>query len=156
MTSEAHSEAHRLHRAGLPITLSPVGSKKPLGEGWDKTRSGTAWQNKEWSLREFDRAFKARGELNPGVLYGPRSRLLDIEYDGAGGEAELSGIFGDYMPIAPTFKSKRGPHRIFSFDDDLNRINKATINVGVLEFKLGSTAMPATHFGRRRKWKYPS
>ena len=46
------------HDQGLPITLCPLGSKSPLGEGWTETRPGKAWQQKQWSKREIDRAFQ--------------------------------------------------------------------------------------------------
>jgi hypothetical protein len=159
MIEELHAEAHKLHRAGLPITLCPPGSKKPLGDGWDAKQDGKAWQKKSWTLKEIDRAFKVRGELNPGVLYGPRSGLVDIEYDSGDGEAALGALFDGDVPVAPMFRSKRSPHRIVKFDDDLNRINRATVHFGDLEIKLGCNGLaahslwpPAVTGGTHRAW----
>jgi hypothetical protein len=157
--TDTHAEAYKLHRAGLPITLCPPGSKKPLGEGWDAKQIGKAWQKKTWTLKEIDRAFKVRGELNVGVLYGPRSGLVDIEYDSEDGEAALVRLFGGDVPIAPTFQSTRGPHRLVRFEDGLNRIDKATIDIGPLQIKLGANGKashslwpPAVTNGTRRSW----
>jgi hypothetical protein len=157
--SETHAEAHKLHRAGLPITLSRPGAKKPLGDGWDATYDGKAWQKKPWTLKEIDRAYKVCGELNPGVLYGPRSGLADIECDSGDGEAAIAQLFGDDVPVAPTFRSSRGPHRIVRFDDELNKINKATVHFGDLEIKLGCNGLaahslwpPAVTSDTRREW----
>src|SRR5947208_2504901 len=60
--------AREYHRRGLPITLCPVGAKNPLGEGWSESNVGLAWQKKQWTAREIDRAFKLRGDLNVGCL----------------------------------------------------------------------------------------
>lgn len=157
--NELHAEAHELLRVGLPITLCPPGSKKPLGEGWDAKQPGKAWQKKTWTLKEVDRAYKVFGELNPGVLYGPRSGLVDIEYDSGDGETALAEWFDGDVPVAPTFLSMRSPHRIVKFDDDLNKINKATIHLGDLEIKLGCNGLaahslwpPAVTSGTRREW----
>ena len=159
--SDTHAEAHRLHRAGLPITLCPPGGKNPLGDGWDAKQPGKGWQRKEWSLKEIDRAFKVRGELNPGVLYGPRSGLLDIECDSGDGASDsaLAELFDGDVPVAPKFQSKRGPHRIVRFDEELNQINKATIEFGQLEIKLGCNGLgahslwpPAVTGKTRREW----
>jgi hypothetical protein len=159
MKTETHAEAHKLLQAGLPITLSRSGSKKPLGEGWTADHDGRAWQNKTWARKEVDQAHKVFGELNLGVLYGPRSGLMDIEYDSGDGETELSRWFNGDVPVAPTFRSKRGPHRIVKFDDDLNRIGKATIHFGTLEIKAGCNGKavhslwpPSATSGTRREW----
>ncbi len=162
--SDNHAEAHKLHRAGLPITLCPPNSKKPLGEGWDAKQIGLAWQKKKWTLKEIDRAFKLRGSLTVGVLYGPRSGLIDIEGDSAGAEAAILELFGGETPIAPMFRSRRGSHRIMRFDADLDAIGKATIHWpdpkrGPLEIKLGATGKashslwpPSTTDGIQREW----
>jgi hypothetical protein len=157
--NDTHAEAHKLHRAKLPITLCPPGSKKPLGEGWDAKQDGLAWQKKRWTLKEIDQAFKLRGELNVGVLCGPRSGLMDIEYDSGDGEAGLLELFDGDVPVAPTFHSRRSPHRIVRSDPDLNVIDKATIHYGPLEIKLGANGKaahspwpPSIANGVRREW----
>jgi hypothetical protein len=57
--NDTQEEAHRLLESGLPITLCPQGSKKPLGDGWNATHAGKAWQKKSWTGREIDKAFNA-------------------------------------------------------------------------------------------------
>jgi hypothetical protein len=79
--TERHDAARQYYRIGLPITLCPPGEKKPLGEGWDDKNPGRAWQRKRWDPKEIDRAFKVRGDLNVGILFGPSSGLIDIEED---------------------------------------------------------------------------
>jgi hypothetical protein len=162
MTTERQAEAHQLLRAGLPITLSAPGSKKPLGDGWDANQDGNAWQKKKWTHKEIDRAIKVRGDCNPGVLYGPRSGLIDIECDDddqAAGEAAVLELFDGDVPLGPMFTSKRGPHRILRFDDSLDQIGKATIHYGPLEIKLGCNGKgahscwpPSTTGQKRREW----
>ncbi len=164
MKSNNRAEAHKLHRAELPITLCPPDGKKPLGDGWDGQQNGLAWQKKKWTLKEIDRAFELRGELNVGVLYGPRSGLIDIEGDSAGAEAAILELFGGEPPIAPMFRSRRGLHRIMRFDADLNAVGKASVHWpdpgrGPLEIKLGASGKashslwpPSTANGIQREW----
>jgi hypothetical protein len=115
---ERHEAARQYYRKGLPITLCPPGEKKPLGEGWDERHPGRAWQRKRWNLKEIDHAFKVRGDLNVGVLFGPSSGLIDIEEDSPEDRGAYALLFEDCPPpITASFKSARGPHRIFAWHD---------------------------------------
>ncbi len=118
--TEARMEAHKLHRMKLPITLCPPGSKKPLGEGWTDSYPGKAWPEKAWTLKEIDRAFRAYGNLNMGVMFGPRSGLIDIEQDSPEDRAAFAELFaGCPPPVTATFQSQRGTHRLFSLASGL-------------------------------------
>src|SRR5262249_14291270 len=135
-----------------------------MGDARAAKPRGLPWQQKMGTLKEMDGAFKLRGEVNPGVLYGPRSGLIDVECDSTEAQAALVELFDCEPPIAPTFSSRRGRHRIIRFDADLNAIDNATIHWpdptrGPLEIKLGANGKgaqsiwpPSSTNGRRREW----
>jgi hypothetical protein len=161
--TDTHAEAHKLHRMGLPITLCPAGTKKPLGEGWTAEYPGKAWQKKRWSLKEIDRAFKAYGDLNVGVLFGPVSKLIDIEQDSPEDRAAFAELFdGCPPPVTASFSSRRGPHHLFAWHPDLEQIGKAVVHFHGLEIRIGaggkgahSAFPPSTTGGVARVWLNP-
>jgi hypothetical protein len=156
-------EAHKLHRAGLPITLCPPGTKKPLGKGWSATSVGVEWQHKRWTLREINKAFKVRGELNVGVLFGKASGLIDIEQDCEADAAAFAKVFeGCPPPVCPSFRSKRGVHRLYQYTDDLDATNKAVVHFDGLEIRIGANGKgahsafpPSVTGGVAREWLIP-
>jgi hypothetical protein len=161
--SETQAEAHRLLERGLPITLCPPNSKKPLGEGWDAKNVGVAWQRKEWSPKEVDRAFKLRGDLNVGVLFGPRSGMIDIEEDKPEDRTAFNNLFLDCPPpITATFQSGKGPHRIFAWHPDLEKIGKAVMRYQGMEVRIGANGKgahsafpPSKTNDKVREWLIP-
>jgi len=150
------------HGRGLPITLcSRSGNgKSPLGEGWSAIDAGKNWQNKEWTLPEIGLAFRELGELNVGCLWGARSKMIDIEVDSPDDNLALTELFdGTDPPVTPTFQSKRGPHRLFAWHPDLDRIGKAMVVYKGLEIRIGadgkgahSLLPPSTTDGVIREW----
>ena len=161
--SDALEAARDYRRRGLPITLCPPGAKNPLGEGWTDIYAGKAWQRKEWSIREICRAFRARGELNVGCLWGPRSNIIDIEVDSPADKEALAELFdGSDPPVTPAFQSPRGPHRLFAWNPALDQLGKATVHFNGLEIKIGargkgahSLLPPSDSGGVERKWLIP-
>jgi hypothetical protein len=161
--TDTRSEAHRLHRAKLPITLCPPSSKKPLGQGWDAEQNGRSWQKMRWTHAEIDRAFKVRGQLNVGLLLGPQSGLIDIEDDSDGDRPALVQLFaGEPPPVTPMFKSPRGSHRLFAWDDMFEQIGKAVADFHGLENRVGaggkgaqSLVPPSVTDGVAREWVVP-
>ena len=149
------------HDRGLPITLCPPGGKNPLGEGWSKTRIGLAWQRKTWKKREIERAYDERGDLNVGVLFGAKSRLVDFEVDSPEDEKDFAELWDGCEPaVTPTFTSKRGPHRLFRFNARLEEIGKGTMHYKGLEIKIGAAGKgaqsllpPSISGGVLRSWK---
>jgi hypothetical protein len=153
MTTSTHTSAREYHRMGLPITLCPPGSKRPFPKGW---------QAKRWTIREINREFRTRGNLNVGAVLGARAKFFDIETDSRDGDAALIELFDGEPAVTPTFKSNRGSHRLFAYDPALEVIGKATIHVGPLEIRLGtggkaaqSLLPPSVTDGCSREWKVP-
>jgi hypothetical protein len=127
--TEAQEAAHCFLDLGLPITLCRGAKKSPICKGWPL---------KTWTHDEIDAEFQARGDLNVGVVLGPRSGLIDIEIDGPGQEQALLDQFNGDVPITPMWRSARGPHRLFQWHDDLGRVGRSSITIGPLGIRLGA------------------
>ena len=113
----------------LPITLCSPGQKRPIFKGWP---------TKVWRPEEVEQAFRERGPLNVGLVLGPRSGIIDVECDGPGGEQELLKLFDGTVPVTPLWRSARGPHRLFKWDDQLNKVGNSSVRIGALEIRLGA------------------
>lgn len=121
--------AHEYLDRGLPPTL--CAGKKPLGMGWKSVkRRGSAWQHHRWTHDEIDRAFRVCRYLNVGLLMGPEGGLIDAEADSAEEEQAFADLFDGNPPVAPTFESARGKHRLFRFPPAL-----AGSGVGIAKYK---------------------
>lgn len=98
--------------------------------------------------------------LNLGLLLGPRSGVIDLEYDSPKGKDDLEKLFdGVKLPATPTFQSPRGKHHLFHKDDRLEQLGKAVIHFGKLEIRLGAggkaaqTLLPPSETsGFKRHW----
>jgi hypothetical protein len=98
-----------------------------------------AWQK----LATTDPAVIARwwppGALwNLGVQLGPRSGIIDVECDTPEAERALADLLGESYPVVPTFKGKRGNHRLFLWAPDLPRPDKAVFHFRGVEFRTGN------------------
>ena len=151
--NELHAAARSYHEVGLPITLCRPGGKVPIA---------TKWHHKVWTPAEIDAQFETHADLNVGLILGPRSGIIDIEIDGAGGDAELQELFQGDVPVAPIWRSARGAHRLFAWHDELTEIGKSSITISSLEFRLGadgraaqSLLPPSITDGWGRRWTVP-
>ena len=94
---------------------------------------------------------------NLGVRLGPTSRIADVEYDTAKGEAIAERLLGDIH--TPTYRSQRSVHRLFDFPGEI-AIPKAVVSAGSLEMRFGiedrgsqSVFPPSLHAsGKRYEW----
>lgn len=133
------------------IILIPRGLKGPNESGWPDKRATPA---------QVDRAIRA-GQ-NIGILLGKRGGIVDIEVDGPDGEESLRKLFEGEPPEAPSWRSKRGRHRLFLYDP---RFANLPVKVELadypdVEFRVGgaekgaqSLAPPSTADGFTREWE---
>ncbi len=76
-------------------------------------------------------------DSNLGIALGPESNLIDIECDDEHAEEVLTNLFGEELPVCPTFAGRRGKHRLFKWRDDLPHSDKNNFKIGALEFRTG-------------------
>ena len=74
-------------------------------------------------------------DSNVGVQLGPRSGIVDIECDSPKAEKEILALFDGEVPPCPMFKSSRGTHRLFKYQDALG--NNAFFHCGEIEVRTG-------------------
>jgi hypothetical protein len=97
--------------------------------------------------------------INIGIILGPRSGIIDIEWDDEVAKAYAEEI-GLTMIETPTYISGRSEHRLFRWDDRLSSC-KAVAHPGGLEVRLGtgklqsqSVLPPSWHWsGIQYRWK---
>lgn len=98
---------------------------------------GNSWQNAlihdEGEL--YDKVAEADGPRNIGIPFGPHTGVIDIEFDGAEGEATAESLGLSSVGTA-SFRSSRSRHYLFRHDHRLP--NKAVMpNVKGLEVRIG-------------------
>ena len=101
----------------------------------EKRPLGAAWQTK-WTDNPDDVDAWLQSGSNVGLLLGPGSGLIDVEFDTPAGPAELErlGLTGP----TPTWRSARGEHRLYWWQPDLPPM--ACCHVGGLEVRIGGRA----------------
>ncbi len=120
---------------GWPITLcAGKDMKAPIAD---------EWQTKQYSPGEVLAEFTRQPALNVGVRFGPGS-CIDIEADDAEQEQAFQKLFdGCDIPRTPSFKSRRGIHRLFAWSEVLAVPNKAVINFDGLGIRVGANGKGA-------------
>lgn len=145
---------------------SPVGEGCSCGSSQCKKPGKhprlASWQTKATTnAEEITRWWWVWPTANVGVVLGPSSGLIDIEYDDAEGEATAEELLSHVA--TPTFRSHRSTHHLFYFDDSLTP-PKAVVRWRGLEMRFGtdkagaqSIFPPSLHAsGRRYEWlKHP-
>lgn len=107
----------------------PSPGKHPISNAWQTT--GTKVES------TIDGWFHARPGMSFGCLWGDESNAIDIEADCPEAEQLYSRLFGGEPPIAPTFQSHRGKHRIFRPHPGLPKTDQSVLKIGPLEFRIG-------------------
>ena len=129
-----------LARGLWPVPVSPADDprwpnpgKAPLGRGWGRQRPAAA------ALR---RAFARHPRAGVAVLLGPAGGIVDLETDEPEAAAgELRRIFPAGVPETMGWRSARGEHRLFAWDDRLGgtaRPSVVSLGGGALELRLGA------------------
>jgi hypothetical protein len=116
-----------LAAAGCRFVRVAHNQKRPLGTAWQR-RSTT-------SPADVDR-WIAAGD-NVGLLLGPESGVVDVEYDDEAGRDQLSD-FGVLDLPTPTWRSARGEHRLFLWEPWMPQ--SAVVKTGWLELRIGGRA----------------
>jgi len=151
-TNERLEAGLRYIEQGLPVTYCDGKSPSPMGNQWHK-RNVTP----ELLTAEFEK----HPEFNIGLRLGPAGGLVDVEADNDAEERLYADLFdGVEPPITPTFKSRRGKHRLFRFDDRLEATGKAVVKYrGQLGIRIGcngkgchSLVPPSYADGAIREW----
>lgn len=119
--------------------------KRPLGAGWQHKATGEIDLVNRW----------LRAGSNVGLLLGPASGVIDVEYDTPAGREQLAA-FGVLDIQTPTWRSARGEHRLFRWEPWMPAA--AVVHADDLEVRIGGRAAqsvlpPSIHpDGRRYEW----
>jgi len=97
---------------------------------------GTAWQHRATTNPADVARWIAAGD-NVGLLLGPESGVVDVEYDDAVGRDQLSDLGVLDLPT-PTWRSARGEHRLFRWESWMPQ--SAVVKTGWLELRIGGRA----------------
>ena len=116
-----------LAAAGCLFVRLARGEKRPIGAGW---------QHKGTDDLETVAAWLA-ARSNVGILLGPTSGVVDVEYDEPEGHDQLAA-FGVLDIPTPTWRSARGEHRLFRWEPWMPAA--AAIKADALEIRVGGRA----------------
>jgi hypothetical protein len=137
-------EALRLHDRGYWIV--PCDGKRAVVKGWDTKR-----------LSQADLVKFLNGIHRNIAIVLNQSDSIDVECDSEEAEAALLAMFDEDIPPTPTWKSKRGKHRLFHRPSGLPE--KAKLEIDGVEFRIGngrgalSIIPPSVHpDGPRYEW----
>jgi len=120
----------------------------------EKRPLGTAWQTKATDNHDDVARWLAAGS-NVGILLGPMSGVVDVEYDTREGREQLAA-FGLLDIPTPTWRSARGEHRLYHWEPWMPET--AVIKADDLEIRIGGRAAqsvlpPSVHpSGSKYEW----
>jgi putative DNA primase/helicase len=127
----------------------PSPGKHPVDRDWGNT-----------ATTDEDTIFDlwADGTNNVGILLGPKSGIIDVEYDTPEGAETIERLGLDLAPT-PTYESSRSVHRLFRWNQSLP--DEQTVKPAGLEVRMGgkgkqtqSVAPPSTHHtGKAYCWR---
>lgn len=151
-----------LDRGLWPILISPVDDRRSTSPG--KTPIGRAWGRKRPTRRSLRAAFGRYPRAGVGLVLGPRGRVVDLEIDDPErATAWLRRLFPAGLSGTLGWRSQRGEHRLFAWDDRLLKVARASVvhlAEGAIELRMGGRGKqvssvcppsPASD-GRRRTW----
>lgn len=110
----------------------------PLGERSKIPLTQEDWPSKPLTDEMAVTVFWETRNLNSnvGLLLGPASGLVDIECDSLEAEKEYLELWDGEPPVVPTWRGKRGCHRLFRWQDGLPP--KAFFHAGQVEVRVGN------------------
>jgi hypothetical protein len=117
--------------------------KHPMGRAWETGASNDPAVVEGWDC------WTSQPGLNLGVVWGAKSGVIDVEFDGEEGRRTIEEL-GLADIETPTFRSSRSVHRLFRWQDGLPAT--AVMKVAGLEIRIGgggkasqSIAPPSRH-----------
>ena len=116
-----------LAAAGCRFVRVARRGKRPLGAAWQHRATDNPAEVAAW--------LAARS--NVGILLGPASGVVDVEYDDPAGLEQLAA-FGILDIPTPTWRSARGEHRLFRWEPWMPPA--AVVKADALEVRLGGRA----------------
>jgi hypothetical protein len=121
------SELKALADAGCQFVRLARREKRPLGSAWQTKATGDLKYVNQW----------LRAGSNVGLLLGPASGVVDVEYDEWPGMEELAAFGLTDIPT-PRWKSSRGEHWLYRWEPWMPAA--AVVKVGLLEVRIGGRA----------------
>lgn len=132
----------------LGWSLTPCDGKKPLNKGWGDDCLAT--EAVEIHLHDGG---------SVAVVLGPSSGVVDLECDNPQADEDLTKLFDGAVPKTPTWRSRRGLHHLFAWDDRLESVGRAKVSLGHVDALLGANGRaacsilpPSVVDGVRRRW----
>ena len=128
-----------LGRGLWPIPISPSDDRRspnpgkaPLRRGWGKAKPSPA---------RLKAVYKLHPGAGVGLLLGPEGGVIDFEIDDPEvADVELRRLFPGGLPMTMGWRSERGEHRLFVWDERLRRHGLPAVLAlagGALELRLG-------------------
>lgn len=141
-------------RHGWKLCFAPPRQKNPgelMGQNWGEQVASTEDEVRSWKSRCPD--------ANVGVLLGPESGIIDVEFDTNEGEEILNEIL-DSGPLVqtPTYTSGKSVHRLYKFTGSLPektvmKHKGVEIRINARSLQLQSILPPSIHeSGKEYKW----
>ena len=128
---------------GWRVIPIPGGGKKPVLPAWPARATTDEKQIHCW--------WPSGTQHQLGLVFGRASDLIDIEGDDEAAETKLHELFDGNIPRTPTYRGKRGLHRLFRWSDDMPHAvgsdPKAVWKIGNLEFRIGGESPDGTAKG---------
>ena len=116
-----------LAAAGCRFVRLARREKRPLGAGWQHRSTDNLQDVAAW----------LKAGSNVGILLGPTSGVVDVEYDTPEGREQLAA-FGILDVPTPTWRSARGEHRLFRWEPWMPEA--AAVKADAIEIRLGGRA----------------
>lgn len=120
-------ELENLATRGCKFVRLAKREKRPLGAAWQTKSSGDLTYVNQW----LDAGH------NVGLLLGPASGVVDVEFDEPAGLEQLAA-FGILDMRTPTYRSARGEHRLFRWEPWMPEA--AVVKSDAIEIRLGGRA----------------
>jgi len=138
-------------------TLAAAGCRFVRLARREKRPLGAAWQTKSTCDLTYVTKWLEAGS-NVGLLLGPASGVVDVEFDDPAGIEQLAA-FGITDLHTPTWRSARGEHRLFRWEPWMPQA--AVVKADSLEIRIGGRAAqsvlpPSVHpAGEHYEWIVP-